>query len=173
MVNKKKAREEREDKIHKARFTVFNIFDILDFIEGGDANRAKYMIFDIFEFLDFKEEGNADKQVDMNNISTDEINSCTIQKKKQDMINKAALYVNAFEQMLWDFGNKDFGENGEDKTRNKAKSYVNAFKQMLKDFKNKDFGDDSSKKQMAVKKTTKNEKNGDMFNRQRMGEMNN
>ena len=44
---------------------------------------------------------------------------------------------------------------------------------MLQDFKNKDFGDDSSEKQITVNKTANNEKKGDVFNRQKRGEMNN
>ena len=35
--------------------------------------------------------------------------------KKQINMNKAVLYVNAFEQMLQDFKNKDFGDNGGEK----------------------------------------------------------
>ena len=56
---------------------------------------------------------------------------------------------------------------------NKAVIYVNAFKQMLQDFKNKDFGDNSSEKQITVNKTAKNEKKGNVFNRQKKGKMNN
>ena len=144
MITKKKALKEREGNINRAKFTVFNIFNFLDFEEEDDVNRPKYMIFDIFDFLDFKEEGNTDNKINMNNIGTDKINSCAIQKKKQEMINKAEIYVNAFKQMLRDFKNKDFSDNSEDKTMNKAERYVNTFEHMLKDFKNKDFSDDSS-----------------------------
>ena len=121
-----------------------NILDFLSFGEEEDVNKAKFTIFDIFDFQDFEQECNANKQIDLNNIP-----------KKQKMINKAVVYLNAFEKMLQDFKNRDFGGGG---GGNKAALYVNAFEEMLKDFNNKDFGNDGGNKQIAVDQTTKKEK---------------
>ena len=120
-----------------------NIFDFLSFGEEEDVNKAKFTIFDIFDFKDFEQECNANKYIDLNNIT-----------KKQEMINKAVVYLNAFEEMLQDFKNRDFGDGG----GNKAALYVNAFEEILKDFNNKDFGNDKGNKQIAVDQITKNEK---------------
>ena len=86
----------------------------------------------------------------MNNIAKTEINSCAIQKKKQEMINKVLSY-----QL----------------EKDKAVIYINAFQQMLQDVKNKDFSDDSSEKEITVTKSAKNK--GDDFNRQKKGKINN
>jgi hypothetical protein len=125
-VNKKKTSEERENKINKDRFIIFDIFNFLGFGEEDNVNKTKFMIFEIVNFLDFGEDCNANKQIDVNNIAKIEINSCAIQKKKQEMTNKAVLYVNAFKQMLQDFKNKYFGDDGGNNqiTVNKAVIYV-------------------------------------------------
>ena len=68
-----------------------------------------------------------------------------MQKKKQEMINNANIYVSAFEQMLRDFKNKNFDNDGSDKTTKKVMGHVNAFEQMLRDFKSEDVGGNSSK----------------------------
>ena len=127
MIAKKKAKKERKNKINKARFTVFDIFDFLDFEEEDDDNKPKYTILDILDILDFEEEDD------------------NMQKKKQEMINNAEIYVSAFEQMLRDFKNKNFNNDGSYKTMKKAERYVNAFEQMLRDFKSQDVGGNSSK----------------------------
>ena len=106
-INEMIAKKETKNKINRARFKVFDIFDFLDFKEEDDDNKPKYMIINILDILGFKEEDD------------------NMQKKKQKMINIAEIYVSAFEQMLMDFKNRNFNNNGSDKTMKKAERYIN------------------------------------------------